>query len=141
MSSILLYDISPTKRETSSYHVYILIKCSFLVSSIYLAGFPPKMVLSGIKVFGGTTVLLAMIEFSPIILPSQITELFPIITPSLIILEIIQVPLYIVTLSPIFTFATSIYPGIQFSVIIDTLSSILHCSPITTEFISPLITV
>ncbi len=74
---------------------------------MYLTGFPPKIVLSGMRVLGGTTELLAMIEFSPITLPSQITELLPIITPSLTIQEIKEHPDYIVTLSPISTLATS----------------------------------
>jgi hypothetical protein len=90
---------------------------------------------------GGTTEFDAIIEFSPIILPSHITLLFPITTPFLTIHEINEDPLYIITHSPISTLAISIDPGILFKVIIDTLSSIIVFSPIKTLFISPLITV
>jgi hypothetical protein len=57
-----------------------------------LAGLPPKIVLSGINELGGTTVLAAIILFSPITDPSQITVLLPITTPFLILLDIIVHP-------------------------------------------------
>lgn len=139
--SSLLFSSSAKKWDYSSALFYILIRCSFLVSSIYLTGFPPKIVLGGMKVWGGTTELQAIIEFSPITDPSQITVLSPIITPSLTLQEIKEHPEWIVTQSPIVTDAISIFPGMRFKVMMETLSSILHCSPIVTLFISPLITV